>query len=279
MRSFTVNRVMAMIFAVCMLSVSLFAFTSCFKSEDKLPEHDQIAVNDEGVKFYLKLNSDGFDYTVVGISYDTTCDVLNIPSEFEGLNIIAIGEAAFQGKRAAFTKTVIPDTIESIGKAAFYGTSLKEISIPASVKDIGEMAFAVTDLESVTIPSTVETVGRGLFMTCTSLKSAYIPGNLAVTREMFSSCSSLSEVILEEGVSKIELDAFSSCTALNSLTVPASVTKIDAPFFGCKNLREVNFGGSKGEWKSRYVESDGGTDEYHPNFTAKCKDGEVSARG
>ena len=279
MRSFTFKKVMAMFFAVCMLSLSVFAFASCSGGGDKIPAHDEVAVNDEGVKFYLSLNNDGFDYTIVGIAYDTTCDVLNIPSDFEGLNIIAIGNSAFHGKRSVFTKAVIPDTIETIGNSAFYGTELKEIEIPSSVKSIGDMAFAVTDLESIVIPSTVESIGRGTFMTCTSLKSAYIPGNLTVVREMFSSCSALKEVTLEDGVSKIELDAFSSCKALEVLTVPASVSKIDAPFFGCSSLREVTFGGSKSEWNFRYVESDGGTDEYHPNFTVRCQDGEVSERG
>jgi hypothetical protein len=275
----TLKRVLAIIFALSLLSFSVFSLSSCFGSKDEIPEHDSVSVNDEGVKFYLKLNNDGFDYTIVGISYDTTCDVLNIPSEFEGLNIIAIGPSAFQGKRGVFTKAVIPDTIETIGKAAFYGTTLKEIQIPSSVKTIGEMAFAVTDLEHIALPVTVESIGRGLFMTCTSLQSAYIPENLTVVREMFSSCYALKDVTIENGVDKIELDAFSSCRALETLTVPSSVSKIDAPFFGCSSLREVNFTGSKSDWKRKYVESDGGTEEYHPKFTVKCHDGEISERG
>ena len=116
-------------------------------------------------------------------------------------------------------------------------------------------------------------------MNCTNLKSAYIPENLTVVREMFSSCYALKDVTIEEGVDKIELDAFSSCRALETLTVPSSVSKIDAPFFGCSSLREVTFRGSKGEWNRKYIESDGGTEEYHPKFTVKCNDGEISERG
>lgn len=275
----SLKRGLAMLLALCMMSFSVISLSSCFGGGDEIPNHDSVAINDEGVRFYLKLNNDGFDYTVVGISYDTTCDVLNIPSEHEGLNIIAIGPSAFYKKRGAFTKAVIPDTVETIGKAAFYGTTLKEIQIPSSVKNIGEMAFGVTDLEHIVLPSTVESIGRGLFMSCKNLKSAYVPQNLTVVREMFRSCGALRDVTIENGVDKIEYEAFASCKSLETLTVPASVSKIDAPFFGCSSLREVNFGGSKSEWKWKYIESDGGAEEYHPNFTVQCHDGEILERG
>jgi hypothetical protein len=64
------------------------------------------------------------------------------------------------GKSHSYT---IPNSITSIGDAAFAGTQLTSVTIPDSVTSIGDQAFAGTQLTSVTIPNSVTFIGDRAF--------------------------------------------------------------------------------------------------------------------
>jgi BspA type Leucine rich repeat region (6 copies)/PKD domain/Fibronectin type III domain len=90
----------------------------------------------------------------------------------------------------------IPDTVATIGKAAFLScTSLTSVIIPSSVDSIGDYAFSYCPLTSVSIPNSVITIGV----------------------HAFSSCP-LTSVIIGNSVTAIGNYAFSSCTSLTSIT-------------------------------------------------------------
>ena len=61
------------------------------------------------------------------------------------------------------TSVVIPNTVTSIGKYAFYDNRLVELTIPSSVKTIGENAFNQNQLTSITFPSTPITIASSAF--------------------------------------------------------------------------------------------------------------------
>ena len=75
-----------------------------------------------------------------------------IPSQIDGYDVIAIDDYAFYRisrlltftvKSSKLQKVTLPETLETIGKSAFYQCGkLKEIEIPNSVKTIGSNAFA-----------------------------------------------------------------------------------------------------------------------------------------
>ena len=71
---------------------------------------------------------------------------------------------------------VIPDSVTSIGRYAFYGcTSLTSITIPDSVTSIGYEAFCgCKSLTSITIPNSVISIGYNAFCGCKSLTSIII---------------------------------------------------------------------------------------------------------
>ena len=65
-------------------------------------------------------------------------------------------------------KTIIPNSVTSIGYYAFYGChGFTSITIPNSVTSIGVGAFErCSRLTSVTIPNSVTSIGEGAFRTC-----------------------------------------------------------------------------------------------------------------
>ena len=117
-------------------------------------------------------------------------------------NCNAIIETATNTLIAGCQKTLIPNTVTSIGEFAFWDcTSLTSITIPESVTSIGYWAFnECTSLTSITIPNSVTSIGVLAF--------AY--------------CSSLASVTLGSGVTSIGERAFDYCTSLTSITCEAT---------------------------------------------------------
>ena len=83
-------------------------------------------------------------------------------------NCNAIIETECNTLVAGCASTVIPDTVEEIGFAAFYKCSdLTSVEIPNSVTSIGNSAFnGCSGLTSVEIPNSVTSIGRSAFCIC-----------------------------------------------------------------------------------------------------------------
>ena len=121
---------------------------------------------------------------------------INIPSQYNGGDVISIGNRALSGATNA-RKITIPNTVRKIGEYAFYNcSSLTNITIPNSVTRIAWYAFQnCSSLTSITIPNGITLIEKATFMDCTSLTSITIPSS----------------------VTKIEDSAFKNCTAIKDV--------------------------------------------------------------
>ena len=90
-------------------------------------------------------------------------------------NCNAVIETASNMLMIGCPKTIIPNSVTSIGDNAFSGcTGLTSVIIPNSVTSIGNYAFyKCTGLTSVTIPNSVNSIGGCAFGDCNALKDVY----------------------------------------------------------------------------------------------------------
>ena len=194
---------------------------------------------------------------------------LIIPRYLNGVKASTIKETGFYysgwDKDYQFDKLILPNTLTSIGKNAFYSCgNLAEVEIPSSVVFINNSSFAgCSRLSKINIPAGVETIGDRAFANCYALSEINLPSSLAtigmeafsgcgfvsftlpeqftvVPKGMLYSCAKLTTVIFEGDITTIGAHAFAGCDALTSFTIPNTVTTIgNEAFSNCKNLETI----------------------------------------
>ena len=150
------------------------------------------------------------------------------------------------------TELVIPDSITSINKYAFYNcSSLTSITIHDGVTSIGYEAFYGCGLTSIEVESgnakyhsagncLIETDSRTLIL---GSNNSTIPSDGSVKRigsYAFYYCSNLTSITIPDSVTSIGDDAFYGCSSLTSVTIGNGVTSIgDDAFYGCRSLESI----------------------------------------
>ncbi len=189
---------------------------------------------------------------------------LEIPAVFDGLDVIAVEDAAF-AQQIELTSVSVPDSVQRIGAEAFYGcVLLEEISLENTLQSVGVNAFAETawsaahqedvillldeivmisaaeDLTELKVPDTVRIIADEACAAHTALESVTLSAQTGyVGTKSFYGCTGLRSAVIPSGVKSIGSYAFAD-SALTRLTVPATVLSVGkGAFLRCTQLEQV----------------------------------------
>ena len=129
---------------------------------------------------------------------------------------------------------VIPDTVKTIEKYAFYKCG-------ASSKDYDTGITTLYGIDKVVLGSGVESIGEnafGSFESLTSLETG--DGIKTIGWKAFYKCPNLKEIKFGASVEKIDARAFYGCSSLKSVELPASMVEIaEYAFYNCEGLEKI----------------------------------------
>ena len=176
------------------------------------------------------VTKDNIDYTVTAIG-NNAFESLNVSSVFIPATVTSIGPFAFRFCKFLATVTFAENShLKSIGLGAFYGTEqaypkFKEIKIPDSVETIGNAAFRYCqNLERIALPSALQTLSNVTFFGCTALSEVTFPASLETIQVgAFGYCRNLSEVKLPASLKAIQSHVFGDCSDLKTVSYDGSL--------------------------------------------------------
>ncbi|MBO4866365.1 MAG: leucine-rich repeat domain-containing protein [Ruminococcus sp.] len=181
--------------------------------------------------------------TVEILRYRGSDEMVKIPSKINGVVVTRINDGTFCGFEC-LKNVVLPDTVTSIGSAAFQSCyNLEKIEIPDSVTSIGQAAFiGCFNLESVTLSKNLSTIETATFVDCKSLESITLPDSVKELGDgVFVRCESLTDIKLSKNLESIGKEVFKNCSNLKSVTIPSSVTEIGENAFSSYDSETEKF--------------------------------------
>lgn len=254
--------------------------------ENNVVKHEE-EVQKENTENYVAISSDGifldvpepnpasdFVYQLTDDSsgvlitaYIGTNSVISIPSEIEGLSVIAVNALCSEDYEVeTFVNQVFfPDSVTDVGDRLFCECkklnyvrlsqscpkissymfseceSLMSIQIPECVVTIEDGAFSGTGFTSITIPATVTKFGKSIFSDCKKLNNVKLPENMTVIPErMFSYCEMLTAIEIPNTVMELGESCFSNCKGISEIKLPENLKKIGRDcFWYCEKIESI----------------------------------------
>ncbi|MBQ6343269.1 MAG: leucine-rich repeat domain-containing protein [Anaerolineaceae bacterium] len=178
------------------LSLFLFLLLSPVSGQDNLTYKN----------WSLTENNTGWTVT----KYTGNESAVTIPEMINEIPVTQLAAELFMN-HMNLESVVIPDTVTTIGRNAFFGcTSLKDVKISEQVKSIPDGCFRYClSLEKIDLPYVLTSIGKDAFSDCPSLTSIYIPANVTTIGETaFAYCQNLAEISFPRKITTINADAF-----------------------------------------------------------------------
>ena len=157
----------------------------------------QLLLADDFIHSY-EISDDGQSVIIDRVSWRTVGEVI-IPEEIEGKKVRTIAYQCF-ADCSRVTKIILPDTITSIERNAFFGCGrITEINLPKSLKTIGDGAFTFcSGLTNLVIPDEVTSIGELAFNGCSFLETITFGQSLTtLPYDVFRFCENLNEIIFK----------------------------------------------------------------------------------
>lgn len=179
------------------------------------------------------------------INYRGADSIVNIPANYNGKKVLAIGINTFKNN-ITIKKVSVPEGILVIDDFSFSGCiNLEVVILPNSLKQIGYEAFRECDnLKEIVIPYNVERIGGYCFYKCHKLSNIVMLSIVPLSIEFaaFSECHAVENLRLPESTTTIEPYAFNNCISMVNMVIPSKVGKIGlSAFYNCASLNTVTF--------------------------------------
>lgn len=176
---------------------------------------------------------------------------VTVPTEIDGYTVSELGTSAFAHCENVRSVTV-PDSIKSIGRFSFEGSSVEQVVLPQGIKSIPFGAFSDCSLKEITVPDSVETIERQAFEKCDLLKTVVLPDAVTDIPDFaFSGCSSLTGIRLGESTASIGQSAFEGCKKLQSVDISGVSSIGPNAFAGCAALESITLSDTLTELKTK----------------------------
>ena len=197
---------------------------------------------------------------IVGLRAAGEGSTLTVPEKIDGREVTAIASKAFyggtDGLSRSLTQIVLPNTIKTIGTAAFMGSGIQSMNVPASVQAIPQKCFAsCKSLAEFTFEGdTLENIGEMAFNGCSELVQLDIPvlttnierKSYRIDRSCFYKCTKLETIVFHGDAStKSERyisnsDCFDYCKSLKNLVYYCKRSTIPRATGSDSSLSDVN---------------------------------------
>ena len=183
---------------------------------------------------------------------------VTLPSKLGGKKVTGILSYAFDGK-SKLTSVVIPEGVQSIGKAVFRNSGITKITLPSTLTDIEENAFQYCKkLKTIVLSEKNPALALDesgvlynkdktelmLFPAKSSVKEYTLPETVTkIWSYAFAYNSTLKSVTVNEGVTEIGEFAFHCCKGMTTLSLPQSLETIgQSAFRACTKLESAVVG-------------------------------------
>ena len=156
---------------------------------------------------------------------------VTIPEKEDVVDGYSIKNYAFQS--TAITEIKLPESLTSIGTAAFEGCSLLTgVVIPDNVTRINSYAFKnCKRIAEFKIGKSVEFIDDYVFDGCASLKEVTIPASIKETGDTFAN-SSIESITFEEGIPYVPAYICRNARYLKNVTLPEKEDTLDGYAIG-----------------------------------------------
>ena len=116
----------------------------------------------------------------------------------------------------------------------------KNSVIPETVESIGRWAFSETEISKIYVPSSVNVIECGAFCKCRRLKTVTLSEGLEfISAWAFQGCP-IQEINLPESLIELSNEVFIGCNKLERLYIPKNVEAVDVYLTsGCASLSEI----------------------------------------
>lgn len=190
------------------------------ESEIDTPDEPEIPDNEESEYVYSCID----DNSIKIEAYKGNDTDLLIPSAIDGYTVKEIGSSVFEAKE--LTSVIIPDTVSSIGRYAFYKCNqLKCVTMPCSAEIMSKAFYGCGNIEKVVL-----TVGTGQMTNYSSDPFLSEKDNSFMQTPWYRS-KVKAEVVLYNGIKNIGNYAFYKCNNVQSVTIPKTVSSLGIKAF------------------------------------------------